>query len=113
MNFIKKVADTKKTIGILGAAYKPDIDDARESPAIEIINELKTVGYHVIVHDPYVQQFPYPIEKNLNQVIDFADVIVIVTNHKEYYHLPELHTKIVIDTRNIHQERSYLLGRDF
>jgi len=101
-------------VAVLGVAYKPDVDDARESPAIEIIANLCKHGISVSIHDPFVKIFPYQISTNLDDIIASADIIVIVTDHKIYRENPsKFDGKIVIDTRNIGIPNSILLGRDF
>lgn len=99
---------------VLGVAYKPNVDDMRESPAIEIISELIKVGMDVIVHDPFVKNIPFITIADLKEAISLSDVVVIATNHSLYYEYSNsLNNKIVIDTRNISIPGSYLLGRDF
>ena len=91
---------------VLGAAYKPDIDDLRESPAIDVIHLLEQKGAKVSYHDPYV-----PVIKrdsgNIQSVPDLmkavksADCVVIVTNHKVYDYAAILKESIlIVDTRN-------------
>jgi UDP-N-acetyl-D-glucosamine dehydrogenase len=94
------------TILILGVSYKRDVNDARESPAIEIIHELAKRGAIVRYHDPYVpdlivsgQSFrSVPLE---DDALSGADSVVIVTDHTgiDYKRVVEL-AKVVVDTRN-------------
>ena len=73
-------------IGILGLAYKPDIDDLRESPAIEIAEILRDKGYNVIVCEPNI------CKKEVNkfelytfsEIIDKSDYLVLTQGHKEF-----------------------------
>lgn len=91
---------------VLGVAYKPDIDDLRESPAIDVIHLLKEKGADVCYHDPYVPQFEHD-GWNMSSVQDLmievktADVVVILTNHK-VYNYPEIlqSANLIVDTRN-------------
>ena len=74
---------------VLGAAYKPDIDDLRESPAIDVIRLLQQKGAVVSYHDPYIPQIKHDgwkikSIKDLDAGIKTADCVVIVTNHKAY-----------------------------
>jgi len=100
----KPVKDSK--ILILGAAYKPDIDDIRESPALDVIHLLELKGAKVNYHDPYVPQIhhdDWEMEsiKNLDDGISSADCVVIVTNHKIYDYQDILKkSKLIVDTRN-------------
>jgi UDP-N-acetyl-D-mannosaminuronic acid dehydrogenase len=114
LDICKQMEISKPRITILGVAYKPDVDDFRESPAIEIIKFLENHGCDVIVHDPIVKQFPYKIELDLDIAINGADIIVIITDHKFYRSISkQLKGKKVIDTRNIGLNESILIGRDF
>ncbi len=91
---------------VLGAAYKPDIDDLRESPAIDVIRLLQQKGAEVSYHDPYIPQIKHDgwtvkSIKNLNDGIKTADCVVIVTNHKAYDYKALLNNaKLIVDTRN-------------
>ena len=91
---------------ILGAAYKPDIDDLRESPALDVIGLLMKKGAIVSYHDPYVAVVQHDTW-NLTSVPDLmnamteADCVVIVTNHKVYDYQAVLEkSKLIVDTRN-------------
>jgi UDP-N-acetyl-D-glucosamine dehydrogenase len=91
---------------VLGAAYKPDIDDLRESPALDVIGLLKKKGALVDYHDPYVPSLReedvmmYSVS-NLMETIRQADCVVIVTNHSSYdYPAILAEARLVIDTRN-------------
>lgn len=88
VNKIDKILkeDKDKIVGILGLAYKPDIDDLRESPAMEIAEILKDRGYQVIACEPNVNE----IEANgfklysLEKVIEKADYLVLTQGHTEF-----------------------------
>jgi UDP-N-acetyl-D-glucosamine dehydrogenase len=74
---------------VLGVAYKKDIDDLRESPALDIIELLQQKGADVRYHDPYVPSirhngFEIQGEPDLNAALDSADCVVIVTDHSVY-----------------------------
>jgi UDP-N-acetyl-D-glucosamine dehydrogenase len=91
---------------VLGVAYKPDIDDLRESPALDVIHLLKQKGAQVRYHDPYVAHFNYDgwamdSVTDLMGEVQAADVVVIVTNHKKYDYSAILQAaRLVVDTRN-------------
>lgn len=91
---------------ILGVAYKPDIDDVRESPALDVIGLLKAKGARVLYHDPYVQHLKHDFweldsEVNLMQVLSQVDCVAIITNHKVYdYSAIHEKSKLIVDTRN-------------
>jgi UDP-N-acetyl-D-glucosamine dehydrogenase len=91
---------------ILGTAYKADIDDVRESPALDIIHLLRQKGALVSYHDPYIQSLAHNDWK-LNSITDYleavqnADCVVIVTNHKAYdYEQIQKIARLIVDTRN-------------
>jgi UDP-N-acetyl-D-glucosamine dehydrogenase len=89
---------------LLGVAYKPNIDDTRESPALKLIELLRADGADVAYHDPHVAKLP---SRNLESVelddaeIARAQVVVIVTDHAsvDYERVVEL-APIVVDFRN-------------
>jgi UDP-N-acetyl-D-glucosamine dehydrogenase len=91
---------------VLGAAYKPDIDDLRESPAIDVIRLLQQKGAKVSYHDPYVpviRHDDWMIEsvKDMMTEVKATDCVVIVTNHKVYdYPAILANAKLIVDTRN-------------
>lgn len=91
---------------VLGAAYKPDIDDLRESPALDVIHLLQDKGAQVDYNDPYIPEIHYD-ELDMVSVPDMmaavrsADCVVIITNHKKYDYPAILSAaKLVVDTRN-------------
>jgi UDP-N-acetyl-D-glucosamine dehydrogenase len=91
---------------VLGVAYKPDIDDLRESPALDVIHLLLQKGAEVAYHDPYVAHFDYEGLKmesvsEMMTEIRAADCVVIITNHKAYDYGAILEaSRLVVDTRN-------------
>jgi len=91
---------------ILGVAYKADIDDVRESPALDIIHLLKQKGAEVSYHDPYIASLSHD-EWKMESTPDYlqaakdADCVVIVTDHRAYDFPAILSSaKLIIDTRN-------------
>lgn len=92
---------------LLGVAYKPDIDDIRESPVLKIIALLEKEGAKVIINDPYIPEFSYN-RRNYkstqlsDSLLKNCDIAVITTNHSCYdakmivENAPE-----VFDTRNL------------
>lgn len=92
---------------VLGAAYKPDIDDIRESPALEILDLLRKKGATVEYHDPRISNLKTHEGIEMRSVPDLmaavraSDVIVIVTNHKVYDYKAILKAaKFIFDSRN-------------
>lgn len=103
---VKKQAGKFKSpvIGCLGLAYKNDVDDLRESPALEIVRELveENVG-NVLVCEPYASDFKEFKLYSLDEVIKGSDIIVLLVNHKQFYDVDRelLKEKVVVDTRGI------------
>lgn len=92
------------SIAILGLAYKGGVDDTRESPAYQIIKELKEMGAKITVYDPYV--INESTVKTLDEALYNKDSVVIVTDHPEFKKinaekLKDNNVKVVIDGRNI------------
>jgi UDP-N-acetyl-D-glucosamine dehydrogenase len=93
---------------VLGAAYKPDIDDIRESPALDVIALLKKRGADVRYHDPYIPEIHHETEgwkmksePDVMEAVRVADAVVIVTNHASYDYAAILkNARFVFDTRN-------------
>jgi UDP-N-acetyl-D-glucosamine dehydrogenase len=91
---------------VLGAAYKPDIDDLRESPSLDVMGLLKQKGAEVSYHDPYISSLRHE-GLQLDSVPDVmaavrsADCVVIVTNHSSYDYVKMLQeARLMVDTRN-------------
>jgi UDP-N-acetyl-D-glucosamine dehydrogenase len=91
---------------ILGAAYKSDIDDIRESPALDVIGLLKGKMAEVSYHDPYISTLTHDdwtltSEPDLMKAVKNADCVVIITNHASYdYQAIYDNAKLIVDTRN-------------
>lgn len=101
--FSKSVRNSK--VLIIGVSYKKDIDDLRESPALDVIQLLRQRGANVLYHDPYVPGINFeqgalksvPLDEGLVQ----SDCAVIVTNHSSIDYSKVVHlSKVVLDTRN-------------
>jgi UDP-N-acetyl-D-glucosamine dehydrogenase len=94
---------------VLGLAYKPDVDDMRESPSIHLIEKLKELGAGVAYNDPYIPKTPRQREHDLRmeslelteQNLAAQDAVIISTNHSDYdYARIVKHSKLVVDARN-------------
>ncbi|MDQ3424922.1 MAG: hypothetical protein M3435_01735, partial [Actinomycetota bacterium] len=88
---------------VLGVAYKPNISDTRESPAIKLIGLLEAAGSDVAYHDPHVPSFRENGITMSSSPLDPAsyDCVVVVTDHSgiDYERLVE-DSKLVVDLRN-------------
>jgi len=91
---------------VLGVAYKPDIDDMRESPALDVIHLLQEKDAKVSYHDPLIQSLnqesiSLKSESDLMAAVKAADCVVIITNHSNYDYAAILDAaKLIVDTRN-------------
>jgi UDPglucose 6-dehydrogenase len=114
----KLVGDLKgKQIGVLGLSFKPETDDMREAPSIDIIKELQAQGAQIKAFDPVAMEeakhFLPDIEyaKNEYDVIENADVLIIITEWNQFRALDMkkvknlLKTPKVVDLRNIYEPR--------
>ena len=108
MNARRKSLNGAKVL-ILGLAYKPDIDDVRESPSLELIELLRGKGARVDYNDPYIPQTHKMREYNLQMtskkltaaMLKKYDVVLISTNHSDYnYKWIVKNARLVVDTRN-------------
>lgn len=106
LNGVKKSVNGAKVL-VLGVAYKQNIDDFRESPAICVIEELLRRGAEVEYFDPWVPKFR---KKSLTmqsipaltpEAIEKADIVLVTTAHTNVdYELVQKHAKLVFDTKN-------------
>ena len=95
------VSGKKPTIACMGLAFKPDIDDLRESPALHIALALKTQGYEVIAVEPNIDSHESLKVVELEQALGIADVIAILVKHRQFL------------TRNIQQQLESKSALDF
>lgn len=89
-------------VAIMGVAYKSDVDDARETPALHLARALARRGYGVRCTDPYVKQFELPLYPE-KDVLVWADAAVIITDHARYRNMNfrNASVKLIVDTRNV------------
>jgi UDP-N-acetyl-D-glucosamine dehydrogenase len=91
---------------MLGVAYKPDIDDMRESPAIRVAELLVEKGAELVYCDPYVERFSaggaeVPRVELTEAELKLADVALVITAHKVFdYGMVQRESRLVFDTRN-------------
>ncbi|NJE11144.1 nucleotide sugar dehydrogenase [Thermococcus sp. MAR1] len=94
------------TITVFGVAYKGNVDDARETPALRFIRLAKNDGFKVKVYDPFVNEFEYPI-LGLEEAVRDSDCIVVITDHDVFRFLdPDdigklMRNRCVFDARNV------------
>ncbi|MBA3944436.1 MAG: nucleotide sugar dehydrogenase [Herpetosiphonaceae bacterium] len=114
--WVQKVQDCLNDVGkavkgsrilVLGVAYKKDVSDVRESPAIDIIHLLQAKGALISYHDPYVPELHYEgldlrSVKNLASALQVADCTLIVTNHTHYdWRQVQDDARMIVDTRHV------------
>jgi UDP-N-acetyl-D-glucosamine dehydrogenase len=92
---------------ILGVAYKQDIDDYRESPAIRVIEELEKEGAEVVYYDSFVSEYrEHGIVKKGEpeltvELIESTDLVIVTTAHTNVdYNFVQKHAKAIFDTKN-------------
>ena len=107
LNRHKKAINGAKVL-VLGVAYKQDIDDYRESPAIRVIDEFRKVGAEVDFYDPWIAQYREhgKIEKGLREItpeiIAGYDLAIITTAHTNVdYEMIQKNAKVIFDTKNV------------
>jgi UDP-N-acetyl-D-glucosamine dehydrogenase len=108
-----KKAVNGSTILFLGVAYKKDIDDARESPALEIMDITAHKGGTILYHDPFIPSIQTPHGLSLHsvdltaEVLEKADCVAITTNHSAFdIAFIQQHAKLIVDMRNMIKEAS-------
>jgi UDP-N-acetyl-D-glucosamine dehydrogenase len=112
--WVRKVTEALNSAGravrgarvlVLGVAYKRDIDDIRESPALDIIRLLEQQGAEVAYHDPHVPGFredghEYRSVPLSRDTLESADCVMVVTDHAAIdFHLVKRHARLAVDTR--------------
>ncbi|MEH6651178.1 MAG: UDP-N-acetyl-D-mannosamine dehydrogenase [Motiliproteus sp.] len=109
---VRQAADEFKrpVIACLGLAFKADIDDLRESPAVDIVKALASEGIgQLLVVEPNIQQLPDELLAlgaelvDLNDALGAANLLVALVDHREFKQIPlsEVTSKVVIDTRGL------------
>jgi UDP-N-acetyl-D-glucosamine dehydrogenase len=102
-----KKAMSGSTVLFLGVAYKPDIDDARESPALLVMEQVARKGAKVLYHDPYISEASdehgrhYESVDLTDELLAQADCVVFTTNHG-CFDVERIASKaqLIVDTRN-------------
>jgi UDP-N-acetyl-D-mannosaminuronic acid dehydrogenase len=97
-------------IAILGVAFLENSDDTRNTPSQPLYELLMKKGAKPVLHDPYVRDFDIPFTTDLNEAIEGADAIVLVTRHNEYLNLDlslvinKMRTPVLVDGRNAYNK---------
>lgn len=113
LNRFKKAMNGAKVL-VLGVAYKQDIDDYRESPAIRVIEELEKEGADVVYFDQFVPEYRKHEQVKKGEleltadIIEKADLVMITTAHTTVdYSFVQKHSKMIFDTKNAMKDISY------
>lgn len=106
LNKFKKPLNGSKIL-VLGVAYKQDIDDYRESPALKVIESFESEGSIVEYYDPYISEYKYKGQFKLGKIeltkelIKEADLVVITTSHTNVdYKFVQENAEFIFDTKN-------------
>lgn len=106
LNRSKKALNGSKVL-VLGVAYKQDIDDFRESPAIDVLHELEKEGALTSYYDPYISRFTEHGVTRVGEIdltkelLEAADLVMITTSHTNVdYAFVQQHAQFVFDTKN-------------
>jgi UDP-N-acetyl-D-glucosamine dehydrogenase len=102
------------SIGILGMAYKKDLDDTRESPSFALLKKLQDLGAQVSYNDPYIPRLPRTRQHAFDltsqeltpEYLQELDCVLIATDHSCYDWKTVLrHARLIVDTRNAIREK--------
>lgn len=106
LNRFKKALNGSRVL-VLGVAYKQDIDDYRESPALRVIEVLKKEGAEVIYYDPWVKEYKYKGEVSKSEpelseeLVSGSDLVMVTAAHTNVdYAFVQKHAKAIFDTKN-------------
>lgn len=110
LNRSKKSLNGSKIL-VLGVAYKQDIDDYRESPALVVIDILKNMGASVSFYDPYIPEYKYKGQKHqgetelTKELVKSADLVIVTASHSNVdYDFVQQNAFFIFDTKNAMKE---------
>lgn len=93
-----------KTVTLLGLAYKPDVDDLRESPAVEVAHKLVNKGAIVTAFEPFKTDFVIPgvsMATTLEEAVKQAEILVLLVNHSDFRQLDPKSLAVITPCRKI------------
>lgn len=99
----KEMIGNGKNITVLGITYKPDVDDMRQSPIVDLVKILEKDGFNVTVCDPHTEKYNNDVYESTKN----ADLLIMAVNHKEFLSLDytkiyeNMNSKNLLDTRNV------------
>lgn len=105
-------AGVRPTVGVLGLAFKPDVDDFRESPALQIAEAIASWNNcELMVSEPHADQLPGKLAgqkhvrmvEDVHELIRQSNIVVMLVNHRQYSEISraDLESKAIIDTRGV------------
>jgi len=102
---VREIVEPGAKISIWGVTYKGNVDDTRETPALQVINELRKGDYALGIFDFHARDFDCELD-SLESAVDGADSILLLVDHREFKYLDphvigqRMRRRVVIDTRN-------------
>ena len=106
-NILSAKGIKEPSVAVFGLAFKGNIDDMRESPSVDVVQQLKNCGLRLNVFDPHIKQNNLPDQtQSQEEALTGASAIVILTNHDEFMEIDPIEAgklmkdKIIIDTKN-------------
>lgn len=109
-------------VAVLGAAYRPDSEDTRNAPALQLALQLREAGADVIVHDPYVRKHDANLARikltlaftnRIEEALASAEVVFVATGHRVYRDLPNRlpslapHARVLVDAANMYRSTAF------
>ncbi|MFX0060843.1 MAG: nucleotide sugar dehydrogenase [Candidatus Hermodarchaeota archaeon] len=100
-------------ICLLGLAFLENSDDTRNTPTDPLYRALKTKGLQPVIHDHLVREYELPFKKSLEEALQGASAVALITKHKEYYELSPkflaqyLKHKIIVDGRDVYKRKEF------
>ena len=109
LSLVKELIGAVKdaTITVLGVAYKGDVDDTRETPALKFIKLAENEGYKIKIHDPWVKHFEYELCP-LEEAVQNSDCLVLITDHSQFKQIDPQEIVSLVRSRNIVDARNIL-----
>src|SRR5690606_13231426 len=104
---VGKIVPKNGKIAVFGLTYKGNIDDVRQSPAMDVVSILHEKNYNLSIYDPHVKQDQVSFTlSTFEEAIEQADLILVLTDHNEFKALDEvliysrMSSPVVFDTKN-------------
>jgi UDP-N-acetyl-D-mannosaminuronic acid dehydrogenase len=117
VNIIKKEVDniselSKPKVALMGLSYKPDIDDVRESPAVDICTELLRLNTEVLVVEPHITNHKLLQLTSIDSALEGADFVVFLVKHNDFFEI-NLKGKPYYDFCGISENSSFVLKNGY